>query len=247
LPLEIDLRQCQTRVVSLAEDLRRREAVSNLCGRLELNYELVDAVKCTPGHIGCGLSHLRALRAAEGDLPLLLLEDDVDVSEHYSSLLTVPDDADAVWLGASDFGAVSLVNHVGFFHMQLADEAEHGLLRVHNLLSTHAILYLTERFRRAAIDAITHSVVDLGRPPDCGLAMIESDFNAYAVRDMRFFQAAELQAPGRAHLEEWTRFTLEPSVVGFTCLIDAPDEVRRVHSVRTPRGLDWAWAERVDS
>jgi hypothetical protein len=242
--IQIDLRQCQTKVISLPEDHARRGSVSALCESLGLSYELIDAIKCSPGHVGCGLSHLKALRAAEGQLPLLVLEDDIAVSEHYTPILTVPDDADAVWLGASIFGAVSIVNYVGFIHMQLADEAEHDLLRVHNLLSTHAILYLTERFRRAAVNSITKCVVDLGRPPDCGLAMIESDFNVYAVKEMRFYQAAELQPPGRAVLEEWTRLTLKPSVDGFRCLIDAPGEIREVKSIRTPRGPEWTWADR---
>jgi hypothetical protein len=210
---------------------------------LELPFELVDAIRCSPGHIGCGLSHLRGLRAAEAHLPLLVLEDDVGVSEHYSPILTVPDNTDAIWLGASDFGALSIVDHVGFIHMQLAEEAECGLLRVHNLLSTHAILYLTERFRLAAIEAIIKCVADLGRPPDCGLAMIQSDFNVYAGREMSFFQDGTLQPPGRALVEEWTRFTLRPAILGTSCLIDAPGQIRRVESVRTARGLDWTWSE----
>ena len=243
MSVQIDLRQCKTKVISLPDDHARRESVSALCERLGLSYELVDAIKCKPGHLGCGLSHLKVLRAAEGQLPLLVLEDDVAASEHYSPILTVPDDADAIFLGASNFGALSIVDHIGFAQMMLADEAAHGLLRVYNLLSAHAILYLTERFRRAAVQSMTKCVVDLGRPPDCGLAMIESDFNVYSVKDMRFYQAAELQPPGRAILEEWTRFTLKPSVDGFRCFIDAPDQVREVKSIRTSRGPEWTWAD----
>ena len=237
---EIDLRNCKTKVVGLAEDTARRASVTELCQRLGLDYEIVDAVKCSPGHLGCGLSHLRVLRSTEA-LPLLLLEDDVAETEHYRPLVRAPEDADAIWLGASDFGAVPVANHAGFIHLLLAEEADEGLLRVHNLLSTHAVLYLTERFRRAAIESITRAVVDLGRPPDCGLAMIQSDFNVYAPRDLFFYQAAHLQAPGREQLEEWTRVTLRPSILGYRCLIDAPGEVREVVSVRTARGLEWTW------
>ena len=243
MPIELDLRQCRTKVLSLPDNPLRREAVVALCDRLRLPYELVDAVRCAPGDVGCALSHLRALRAAEGQLPLLVLEDDVGAAEDCSHLLTVPDDADAIWLGASIFGAMPIVNYVGFAHTTLTEEAGHGLLRAHNLLSAHAILYLSERFRQAAIDVIMRCVIDLGRAPDCGLAMIQSDFNIYVERTPRFFQAADLQPPGRAHLEEWTRLTLEPTPVGRVEGLQVDGQLRLANTVRTERGLEWAWAE----
>ncbi len=242
--MRIDLRTCDTRVLGLADDVRRRESALRLCERLGLRYRIVDAVRCAPADIGCGLSHLRVLRDGDGPLPLLVLEDDVLETASFRPELAIPDDADAVWLGASVFGAVRLADHLGFEHMQLLDEAADGLLRAYNLLCAHAILYLSERFRSAAIGAITASLADLGRPPDCGLAMIQRDFNVYTLREPLFYQAAHLQRRGRQLVDGWTRITLKPTPVGATCLFDAPGRPRGAIAVRTASGaLDWAWAD----
>lgn len=232
-------------MISLADDTLRRTAVSSLCDQLELPYRIVDAIRCSPGRIGCGLSHLKVLRSTS-PLPLLVLEDDVGVSEAYSPLITVPDDTDAIWLGASTYGAVSLTDYVGFTDSLLLDEAEHGLLRAHNLLTTHAILYLTDRFRKAAIDAITECIADLDWDPDRGLARIQSDYNVYAVREPPFFQAADLQSPGRRFVEEATRLTLRPTDLSIVYNLVCDGVPRPAKAVRTERGLGWAWATAGD-
>jgi hypothetical protein len=241
MAIEIDLRNYQTRIISLADDAGKRASATALCQNLDLSFDIVDAIKCSPGAIGCGLSHLKVLRAAE-DGPVLVLEDDVAKSDGYSPTLTVPDDADAVWLGTSAFGSVTAVNHVGYTHLQLAEEAEYGLVRIHNLLSSHAILHLTDRWRRAACEAMTSAMVDCGWPPDRGLALIQSDFKVYAVREPFFHQAGQLQPEGREIVEEWTRVPLRPTKLDTRALIETRSGPREVKVVRTARGLEWNWA-----
>ena len=215
MPISLDLRQCETLILNLAEDVQRRESVTALCEQLGLSYQVVDAVKCRPGHIGCGLSHLKALRQSDSLRPTLVLEDDVAITEHFLSTLAIPDDADAIYLGTSAFGAIELIDYVGFTSRVLADEAPGGLLRIYNLLAAHAILYLTDRYRRRAIEAIVESIIDRDWDPDRGLAMIQADFNVYAPRHPAFYQAGALQSPDRAEAQESsTRAVLEPSPVG---------------------------------
>lgn len=241
--MKIDLRTIDTVVVSLPSDAIRRTSAVALCERLGLTYRVVDAIQCSPGRIGCGLSHLKVLRPWDGVRPLLVLEDDVAASDAFSPIIEVPDNADAVWLGTSIFGTVGIVNHTGFIHMHLVEEAEYGLVRVHNLASSHAILHLTDRWRRAAMEGMTAAMVDRGWAPDSGLAMIQSDYNVYAVPDPLFYQAAHLQPPGRHGLEAWTRVRLTPTKPGTGSLIETRAGPRWVEMVRTARGLEWAWGE----
>jgi GR25 family glycosyltransferase involved in LPS biosynthesis len=171
MPAQLDLRACETLVVSLPDDLPRRENMLRLCERLDLSGRLLDAVKCQPGWIGCGLSHVKALRQADPSRPTLILEDDIATTEDYNSLISIPDDADALYLGCSLFAGIEMIDYIGFTGRWLAEEtSEEGILRVYNMLSAHAIIYLTERYRRSAIEAIVDSVAVRGWAHDQGLA-----------------------------------------------------------------------------
>jgi hypothetical protein len=243
MPYSLDLRQCETLVLNLAEDAERRESVLALCARLELPARLIDAIKCSPGRIGCGLSHLKALREAANAGPTLILEDDVATTEAFSPVLEIPDDADAVYLGCSTYGAIEMVDYIGFTGRLLADDAGGGLLRVYNLLAAHATVYLTERYRLAAIEAITESVVDRDWDPDRGLAMIQSDFNVYALQYPSFYQAAALQPPSRAESQEAaTRVVLQPSQIGQIEPIYLGGDAHNIRVERQGGGLKWVWA-----
>ena len=243
MSFSLDLRQCETLVLNLAEDVERRESVVDLCERLGLSYQLVDALKCSPGRIGCGPSHLKALRQADKTRPTLVLEDDIAATEDFAPVLTVPDDADAVYLGVSAYGAVEMIDYIGFTGRLLADEASDGLMRVYNLLAAHATVYLTERYRRAAIEAIVESIVDRDWDPDRGLAMIQADFNVYAVQRPAFYQAAALQMPGRAEAQEnATLLTLTPLPVGTVEPIWLDGVAHNIRIERHDNRLRWVWA-----
>ncbi len=55
---EIRLADCDIVVLSLEDETARRQAITALCGRLGLSFRFIDAIRCSPGRIGCGLSHL---------------------------------------------------------------------------------------------------------------------------------------------------------------------------------------------
>ena len=56
------------------------------------------------------------------------------------------------------------------------------------MLSSHAILHVTSRWRAGAIEAMTHAIVNLGIAPDTGLAMRQGDFRIYAPRQPYFYE-----------------------------------------------------------
>jgi hypothetical protein len=230
--------------VSLKDDTARRESVAAVCERLDLSWRFVDGLNCKPGWIGCGLSHMRALRLSAAGAPLLILEDDVEVSEHFAPVIEAPADADAIYLGASIFGAVDLIGYVGFTHMLLADPVDDDFLRVYNLLGAHAIVYLTERFKHAAAEAIAHTMIDLGQEHDKGMARLQERFNVYALRRPMFYQAASLQkATVGPRQEEVTKVVLEPQPEGIFANMGLGDIFRKAVIVREDGRLRWRWAD----
>lgn len=215
----IDLRACQTLGVSLPDEAARRASLRALAERLGLSLSLLDAVRCSPSWLGCGLSHIAALRAWDGARPLLVLEDDVAAEAPFSPLLEVPADADAVYVGVSLFGLItdSRFGFGGLGDALALEPAGPGLFRVHNMLSTHAILHLTPRWRAAALEVMIESATARGWAPDIGLATIQSDFRVYALERPLFYQSAALQ--GEANLkfqERATRTHLTAAPVGST-------------------------------
>ncbi|HEX4197240.1 MAG TPA: hypothetical protein VHZ26_07340 [Caulobacteraceae bacterium] len=240
----LDLRQCETMALSLPDDEVRRESVAEVCEGLGLAWRFVDGVKCQPGWIGCGLSHMRALRQSAPDAPLLILEDDVGVAEHYAPVIEAPADADAIYLGASIFGAVDLIGYVGFTHMLLADPVDDDFLRVYNLLGTHAIVYLTERFKQAAAENIAHTMIDLGQEHDKGMARLQESFKIYALRRPMFFQAARLQKPNVGpRQQDVTNVVLQPQMEGVTANMGLGDTWRAAVVTREDGLLRWRWAD----
>lgn len=240
---EIRLADCDIVVLSLEGETARRQAITALGGRLGLSFRIVDAIRCSPGPIGCGLSHLKALRAWDGARPLLVLEDDVEAGEDFQASFLAPDDADAIYLGVSRFGAVEAVDFVGFVDVLAAEPAASGLLRIHNMLGAHAILHLTTRWRDAAVEAMTAAMVDHGWDPDRGLARIQGHFNVYATERPAFYQTAALQPEGRGWLQEAaTRALPPPPREGDRIALIIEGQPREVVLTRDGPRLLWLWA-----
>ena len=235
------MRQSETMALSLVDEETRRRSVAEVCDRLGLSWRMVDAVRCSPGRIGCALSHLRALRLSSPGRPLLILEDDVGVSESFAPLIDVPLDADAAYLGASVYGAVDIVDYVGFTNMLAADPAGEHWLRVFNLLGTHAILYLTDRFKLATAEAIVESIADRDWEHDKGMARLQERFNVYALRRPMFFQSAALQSARGEHQENVTNIVLEPRHEGAKANLGLGDEWWPAVLVREDGRLRWRW------
>lgn len=244
--MRIDLHSVETLALSLPSEPGRRASVSGLCERLGLSWRLVDGVEARPGRIGCGLSHLRALRQARPGRALLILEDDVAAIDGFDPHLDVPDDADAVYLGVSQFGAVDLIDYVGFSNMIAADAVDERLLRIYNVLSAHAILYVTERFKAAAAEATLRALADLDREHDKEMARLQEDFVVYALRRPLFYQSNALQKPEAGDRQEaMTRIELAPLPVGTLGKIEVDGAWKTIVLARDGGRLRWLWGEQA--
>ena len=181
--MNLDLRKITALYINLLQDTGRNNDMKKLfktCG-FE-SYYRIDA-EYTPNSLaGCSLSHHNALNEVEP--PFILFEDDC-VVKNFKPIIEIPDDADAVYLGISSWGRMN--SHSGPF-VQYEDLGG-GLLRIYNMLSAHAILYLNQEYV-SLCSRISEQATSIADHQDIGFAEIQRYFNVYAFDDPMFYQSS---------------------------------------------------------
>ena len=181
--MNLDLRKITALYINLLQDTGRNNDMKKLfktCG-FESHYR-IDA-EYTPNSLaGCSLSHYNALNEVEP--PFILFEDDCIV-KNFKPIIEIPDDADAVYLGISSWGRMN--SHSGPF-VQYEDLGD-GLLRIYNMLSAHAILYLNQEYV-SLCSRISEQATNIADHQDIGFAEIQRYFNVYAFDDPMFYQSS---------------------------------------------------------
>jgi len=124
----------------------------------------------------------------------LLLEDDVAIESDAQWRLDVPADADAVWVGISRYGK------------PLVAPVDARLSRIERMFSTHAVLYLSNRYKQHVIQCVEQCNACF-LPFDIGLAFYQKDFNIYALKRPIFYQS---NGKGKHDFERLTRGLLIP-------------------------------------
>jgi len=202
--MKIDLRQTRVLVISCADQHDRRSHIQSQLARVEMRCEFVDGIRCQPGIIGCALSHLRILTRYADALPLIVMEDDCSAARSFVPVLDVPDAADIVYLGVSTWGVLPAVYPYAINMASIATTYDAHWLRLHNMVSTHALLYLTPAIVHAARDTIVRYLAE-NSPFDVGFALMQRKFLALTPNEPCFFQDA-----GFGGAEEATRQRLIP-------------------------------------
>jgi hypothetical protein len=191
----IDLRQIRFYVINCKSKTERRERMVQQLADLGLQFELVDAMESKPGHIGAAVSHLKLLKRREFETPFGVLEDDCVFGENFRYRFTMPKNTDAFYLGVSRFGtrvpgelSWSRPNNVKWVQYDANN------LRVFNMLGRHAILYLSEEFREAALNANLRALMnyDYMYPGDVGTASIQLTHLVLTPLEPICYQAKEL-------------------------------------------------------
>jgi hypothetical protein len=139
------------------------------------------------------------------DEPFLLLEDDVE----FTGVDSVEVDAstDAVYLGLSRYGGSKVIDKWGG-KAQLTHYSD-TQVRVLNMLATHAILYVSRRYKQAVIDVLTPYTTTKYNS-DVLMSRIQADYMVLANRAPSFYQSAKFN---HKQLETWTRFTITPDML----------------------------------
>lgn len=210
--MQLDLKKIPIMVLNLKDDEEKRTFMTQQLEQLGLTFDFVDAISCKPKSIGCALSHLKALKRKDLELPFLVLEDDCEfIADIFSYEFKLPDATDALYLGHSTFGIKDEPDKYGH-RWGLAGNVRYDLysdqyIRVHNMLARHAIVYLSDRFHQAALEASFSALFDyeFTVPGDIKYAEMQSDYLVLATADPICFQAAKhggVQAATRRSIRE---------------------------------------------
>jgi len=150
------------------------------------NITRVPGVVNSSAKIGCALAHVNALQMMKP--PFIILEDDALL--HFQDFFEVPEDADAVYLGVSTWGREDGKSGPFARHTK----AREGVSRIHNMLATHAILYLTQEYVEASIVAAQKGA-DLDQHWDTYCAEdLQPNFTVYALDKPLFYQTSSTEA-----------------------------------------------------
>ena len=145
-------------------------------------------------YIGCGQSHLDILEHSDINTPFLILEDDAEFSSAFEPIIDVPNDADGVYLG---------ISHGNRFYK--TKKYNDSFLRIGGILATHAILYLTDNYRKNMAVYNRHFIYNLKTPWDVAASNLQYNFKVYTPTIPFFYQADE-----RESANKWQFFTDSP-------------------------------------
>lgn len=193
--MKIDLKEIQTYYINLPQHTEKNQKVKSLLNSLGIkNFERLDGSICPENPVaGCSRAHYHSLQS--DNVPFILLEDDVFLlndSEWNDGIIEIPDDADALYLGTSTWGRMNGHNGEYVQYDILSDYP--GILRVYNMLATHAILYLSKEYTDMIKRVAYHTGYVIGDYNDVGFAEVQRYFNVYSVDKPIFSQSSNIIA-----------------------------------------------------
>ena len=183
--MNLDLREIPFYYINLDDAIERRTRTENhLKARGIKSINRIPAVRHSNGFAGCARTVSDFLhQITEG--PFVLIEDDIEVKQ-WDPIIEVPDDADALYLGISGWGRMN--GHSGPFVQW--EQVDGNLLRVYNMLSGHAIVYLSGEWVEMARRCCHHAGYVIESYYDVQIAEVQRFFNIYALDDPYFYQTS---------------------------------------------------------
>jgi hypothetical protein len=144
------------------------------------------------------------------DTPVLIIEDDVIFKGN--DTFDYEDSADAIYLGISKCAAHATENRdEGSLKVEPYSMTQ---VRVKNMLSTHAIIYKSRKFKEAVISKIKSSLEgNINWETDILIARLQPDFLILANMKPNFYQSALLNK-GKSNVERITNFRIG-YIIGF--------------------------------
>ena len=182
--MNLDLREIPAVYINLEQHTEKNEQMKNLlksCGFKTIIRS--EGVYRPDNHAaGCSCAHYNGL--CEINPPFILFEDDCLV-HNFEPIIKVPDDADAVYLGNSQWGRY--LNYSGpFVHYDIVDE---NIVRVYNMLSGHSIMYLSQEYVDICKRISYHAGHIIEIYQDIGFAEVHKLYNVYSTNDPIFKQS----------------------------------------------------------
>ena len=199
---KIDLREVTTRVITTGTDTLRASHMSRMLEKLGIPFRFetgvgpVGELEKLPMPRDLVAKHLKVVHENRERLPLLVFEDDCAVTKAYTPVLTVPCDADLLFLGYSRWGLIPELSPRGLLCTTLARSWRGDFSRVYNMVCTHALLYLTPRSIEIGIAAYLNAFID-NETVDGHLARLQPEMITLAPSQPLFAQADFLQSEQR--------------------------------------------------
>lgn len=181
----LDLKKIKTVLINLDHQPERIVEMNEVLGSMDISYDRFSAIsnKTTTGttsfegFMACAKSHLEVV--SNLTVPTMVLEDDLRKTSFYGdnipTVLQVPEEADAVYLGVSNWGYIHPIRQRSFPNQTVATQYCEGWKRVYNMLAAHAIIYLKEDFVEEVIKQ-QKQCIEERVPWDMGMASIHRDF-----------------------------------------------------------------------
>ena len=185
--MKIDLKEIPVYYINMDSKPERKEAIE-----LMLHNAGFKNVTRYPGNVshhpsvGCALSHqslLNFLLEEKIDTPFLILEDDAMISKDFTSIIEVPDNSDAVYLGLSTSARMWNYTVLDMVAKKINDD----YYQIYNMLAAHAILYTNIDYVKFLSKAIKLAIEVEGHQ-DIVRSTTMKYFNVYAKNKPIFFQ-----------------------------------------------------------
>lgn len=192
----LDIRKIPAVYINLEKHTEKNNSMYQLLSSIGFEtIERVEGVLDTENSVaGCSKAHHKALSSFK--TPFVLFEDDCVLSDgNLVTEIEIPDDADALYLGVSSWGRMN--GHNGeYVQYDILDEYP-GLLRVYNMLATHAILYISKEYAGIIKRAAYHTGYVIENYNDVSFAELQRYFNVYCFDYPIFAQSSN--ALGTTH------------------------------------------------
>ena len=120
------------------------------------------------------------------DEPILILEDDVESTNIFE--FPLEDDTDAIYLGISKSGGHPTENR--FHGYSVFHPYDNTLVKVRNMLSGHAVVYNSKRYKQKVIEVFS-KCLENNYYPDVMLSRIQDSFKVFAPRVPLFYQSSK--------------------------------------------------------
>jgi hypothetical protein len=189
--LQIKLSDITVVYINLDEDTNKRQKIESMLSKYRFKEVIrLSATKAETFIQGCTVSHARALEVAHQiGGPVLILEDDAIELNRLPEELEIPDSTDAIYLGNYAIGLSEIhgssqkwtVGPTQIHEFPVGD----GIYRVVSMLAAHAILYVTDNYKRFAHRACRRAL-ELSVPHDV-LFSLGQTFYEVLVYDTPFF------------------------------------------------------------
>jgi len=189
--MQIDLQNTKIVCISLKSSTERRNNFIKLAEQLNFkNWSFYDGVE-TGDHVeGCALSQINVLNDNLNNEPLLIVEDDIQKSEHYNQYIDIPLNADALYLGYSNWTADPIRAKMSMLDFPASVTKHENLYQIKNITSAHAIIYFSKKYKETCAHEAKNYLINMSGNRHCDVvyAKLQNIFNVYATPKHFFYQ-----------------------------------------------------------